>query len=90
MGHLQDIQDAFVAIFPPPPVLGLGTIGGFKLQIEDRTVKGYDALYAQTQQVLMKAWQDPSLTQVFSGYQVKVPQVDVDIDREKPKFMGYR
>lgn len=87
-GAFADIQDAFVAIFPPPPVLGLGTIGGFKLQIEDRSSQGYDALYAQTQQVLMKAWQDPSLTQVFSGYQVKVPQVDVDIDREKAKIHG--
>jgi multidrug efflux pump len=77
-----------VAIFPPPPVLGLGTIGGFRLQIEDRSSQGYDALYAQTQQVLMKAWQEPSLTQVFSGYQVKVPQVEVDIDREKAKIHG--
>ncbi|HCV38180.1 MAG TPA: hypothetical protein DGQ94_05580, partial [Pseudomonas sp.] len=31
-----DIQDAYIAIFPPPPVQGLGTIGGFRLQIEDR------------------------------------------------------
>ena len=30
------IKDAFIAMFPPPPVQGLGTIGGFKLQIEDR------------------------------------------------------
>src|ERR1700751_2083951 len=30
------IQGAFVAVFPPPPVQGLGTIGGFKLQIQDR------------------------------------------------------
>ena len=38
------IEEAFVAIFPPPPVQGLGTIGGFKLQIEDRTDQGYQAL----------------------------------------------
>ncbi len=30
------VQGAFVAVFPPPPVQGLGTIGGFKLQVEDR------------------------------------------------------
>src|SRR5204862_5067786 len=38
------LQDAFIAIFPPPPVMGLGTIGGFKLQVEDRTDRGYEAL----------------------------------------------
>src|SRR3569833_4783666 len=38
------IEDAFIAMFPPPPVMGLGTIGGFKLQIEDRAGLGYRAL----------------------------------------------
>ena len=33
---------------PPPPVMGLGTIGGFKLQIEDRAGLGYQALYEET------------------------------------------
>ncbi|OZG73190.1 multidrug efflux RND transporter permease subunit [Hahella sp. CCB-MM4] len=85
---LFGIQEAFLAIFPPPPVLGLGTIGGFKLQIEDRANQGYEALYAQTQRVLQRAWQSPELTQVFSGYQVKVPQIEVDVDREKAKSHG--
>ena len=43
------IQDAFIAMFPPPPVQGLGTIGGFKLQIEDRAGLGYEALDEATQ-----------------------------------------
>ncbi|WP_020406799.1 efflux RND transporter permease subunit [Hahella ganghwensis] len=86
--QLFGIQEAFVAIFPPPPVLGLGTIGGFKLQIEDRANQGYEALYAQTQRVLQRAWQSPELAQVFSGYQVKVPQIEVDVDREKAKSHG--
>src|SRR5262249_44822629 len=33
-GEFSQIQDAFVAIFPPPPVNGLGTIDGFKLHIQ--------------------------------------------------------
>ena len=37
------IQDAYVAIFPPPPVRGMGTIGGFRLQIQDRGNFGYKA-----------------------------------------------
>src|SRR6185369_14997613 len=33
---MAGIKDAFVGVFPPPPILGLGTLGGFKLNIEDR------------------------------------------------------
>ncbi len=46
------IQDAFVAIFPPPPVQGLGTVGGFKLYVEDRAGLGFEELYAQVQAAL--------------------------------------
>ena len=42
---LSAIQDAQIVVFPPPPVQGLGTIGGFKLQLEDRADLGYDELY---------------------------------------------
>ena len=45
------IPDAFIAIFPPPPVQGLGTTGGFKLQIEDRASLGYEALDARDEGV---------------------------------------
>ncbi|MEO0443710.1 MAG: efflux RND transporter permease subunit, partial [Pseudomonadota bacterium] len=79
------IQDAFIAIFPPPPVQGLGTIGGFRLQIQDKANLGYEALYKVTQEVMQKAWQSPELTGVFSSYQVNVPQLDVDLDRTKVK-----
>ena len=43
------IQDAYVAIFPPPPVQGLGTVGGFKLYVEDRAGLGFEELYRQVQ-----------------------------------------
>jgi multidrug efflux pump len=79
------IEDAFIAIFPPPPVMGLGTIGGFRLQIQDRGNHGYEALYNVTMQVMQKAWATPELAGVFSGYQVNVPQLDLDIDRTKAK-----
>ncbi|GLS26482.1 efflux RND transporter permease subunit [Marinibactrum halimedae] len=82
------IKEAFVAIFPPPPVQGLGTIGGFRLQIQDRANLGYEEVYKVTQQVIMKAWQTPELTGVFSGFQVNVPQINVDLDRVKAKAQG--
>jgi len=88
--QFADIQDAYIAIFPPPPVQGLGTIGGFRLQIQDRGNLGYEELYLQTQNILNKARQLPELNpmSVFTSYQVNVPQVDAAIDREKAKTHG--
>ena len=77
-------------MFPPPPVIGLGTLGGFKLNVEDRQNRGAEALYAAVQDALGKAWQDPSLAGVFSSYQINVPQLDVDVDRLKVKRQGVK
>jgi multidrug efflux pump len=86
--QLAAIDEAFVAVFPPPPVLGLGTIGGFKLQIEDRSAQGYEALYEARQAFLKKAWATPELAGVFSSYQINVPQLHADVDRVKAKQLG--
>ncbi|WP_137973075.1 efflux RND transporter permease subunit [Pseudomonas sp. F(2018)] len=88
--QFAEIQDAYIAIFPPPPVQGLGTIGGFRLQIQDRGSLGYEELYKQTQNILAKARALPELNpmSVFTSYQVNVPQIDANIDREKAKTHG--
>jgi multidrug efflux pump len=82
------IQDAFIAVFPPPPVQGLGTIGGFKMMIEDRAALGYDALFDATNAFMAKARATPELAGIFSNYQVNVPQLDVQLDRTKAKQLG--
>ena len=82
------IQDAFIAIFPPPPVQGLGTTGGFKLQLEDRASLGYDALDAAQKAFMAKAMQAPELAGLFSSWQVNVPQLYADIDRTKARQLG--
>jgi multidrug efflux pump len=82
------VQDAFIAIFPPPPVQGLGTIGGFKLYIEDRGDAGLDALYSATQALIAKANQTPGLAGIFSSFTTNTPQLDADVDRVKAKEMG--
>ena len=84
------IQDAYIAVFPPPPVIGLGTLGGFKLNVEDRQNRGAEALYGAVQTALQKAWADPSLAGVFSSYQINVPQLDVEVDRLKVKRQGVK
>jgi multidrug efflux pump len=82
------IQDAFVAVFPPPPVQGLGQVGGFKMELEDRAGLGEGELYQATQALLGKVYQTPQLAGAFSGYQINVPQLYVDVDREKVKQEG--
>jgi multidrug efflux pump len=82
------IQEAIVAIFPPPPVQGLGQVGGFKLYVEDRGGRGFEDLYEQVQASMMKAQQAPSLAGLFSSFQVSVPQIDAEVDRERVKSYG--
>ncbi|AEV62727.1 efflux RND transporter permease subunit [Pseudomonas ogarae] len=87
-GQYAGIQEAYMAIFPPPPVQGLGTIGGFRLQIEDRGNLGYDELYKETMNIITKSHNVPELAGLFTSYTVNVPQVDAAIDREKAKTHG--
>jgi multidrug efflux pump len=86
--EFASIKGAYVAIFPPPPVMGLGTIGGFKLYVEDRGDNGLDALYGATQGLIAKAYQTPALAGVFSSFTVNTPQLAADVDRVKAKVMG--
>ncbi|HYC71748.1 MAG TPA: efflux RND transporter permease subunit [Opitutaceae bacterium] len=82
------IQDAFIAIFPPPPVQGLGTIGGFKAYVEDRGDNGLDALYAATQGLIGQGYQTPGLAGLFSSFTINTPQLEADVDRAKAKAQG--
>ena len=82
------IQDAYIAIFPPPPVQGLGTIGGFRLQVQDRGSVGFEELYKQTQNLIAKGNATPGLAGLFSSFQINVPQIRAEVDREKAKSQG--
>ncbi|WP_137916900.1 efflux RND transporter permease subunit [Hydrogenophaga sp. 2FB] len=82
------IQDAFIVMFPPPPVAGLGTTGGFKLQLEDKASLGYEAMDAAVKAFMAKAYQTPELAGMFTSWQVNVPQLYADIDRTKARQLG--
>jgi multidrug efflux pump len=82
------IGNAMIAIFPPPPVNGLGTIGGFKLQVEDRTDQGDAALDRAMQTIQQKAQKDPALASVFSSFNIGVPQLYADLNRTRAMQLG--
>lgn len=75
-------------MFPPPPVEGIGTMGGFKLQIEDRGAVGYAALDKASKDFMAAAAKQPELGLMFSSYEINVPQLDVELDRTKAKQQG--
>jgi multidrug efflux pump len=86
--RLGVIQDGIIMVFPPPPVNGMGQIGGFKMMLEDRGNVGYEELNKAAQALQAKAWQNPQLAGVFSSFQINVPQLFADVDRVKAKQLG--
>ena len=82
------IQEAAVSTFPPPAVQGIGSVGGFQLEVEDRGHLGLSELQAVTNQLMGAAYVQPTLTQVFSSLRTEVPQLYVDIDRTKVQRLG--
>jgi len=88
MGKFSQIPDGFAGIFPPPPVPGLGSTGGFKIQLEDRAGLGFEALAKTQSEIMAKAMQTPELAGMLASFQVNAPQVQVDIDRVKAKMQG--
>ena len=86
--RMGSVEQAFIMAFPPAPVSGLGTIGGFKLMIEDRGNLGFDELNKAVQEIVAKANANPKLTGVFSSFQINVPQLYADVDRARAKQLG--
>ncbi len=82
------IQDAFVIGVSPPPVRGIGTTGGFKMEVQD--VRGGDLaqLEGVAQTVVQKANQTPGLVGVFTTFETRTPKIYADIDRVRAEMLG--
>ncbi|MBZ4398789.1 multidrug efflux RND transporter permease subunit [Myxococcus sp. AS-1-15] len=87
-GKFMGVQEGFAAIFPPPPVPGMGSTAGFKLQVEDRAGLGSQALYEATQALVQRASADPQVMGLMSGFEINVPQLHAEVDRVKAKQQG--
>ncbi len=85
--RLAAIEDALVFAIPPPPVRGVGSGGGFRMQIQDRAGLGLRELQAATNAVVADARAVPGLVQVFSTFRADSPQLYVDIDRTKARML---
>jgi HAE1 family hydrophobic/amphiphilic exporter-1 len=85
--RLSAIQEAFIAVFPPPTVRGLGTVGGYSLRVEDRGGRGLATLQEAAFAWVEAANQTPGLTSVYTSYTSNTPQLYVDIDRIKAEML---
>ncbi|MGR9086742.1 MAG: efflux RND transporter permease subunit [Gammaproteobacteria bacterium] len=85
--RLARIRDAHIAVFAPPPIRGMSSVGGFKLQIQDRTNAGIEALQQVNSELITKGNQQPGLTGLFTTFRSNVPQLFLDVDRTRAKSM---
>src|SRR5688500_17092450 len=87
-GKTGHIREGLAIAFPPPAIFGLGTAGGFEFYLQNRGEGGPKRLYEVTQQFIGAAAQSPKLGMVNTFWRANVPQLYVDVDREKAKSLG--
>ena len=73
---------------PPPPIIGLGTGGGFTYVLKDLKEGDPKALAQVVRGLLVAANQDPKLNRVFSTFSATDPSIYLDIDRDKAQVLG--
>ena len=87
-GPLFELTDGLAFGFPPPAIPGLGTVGGFQLQINDQSGLGVDALVKGSEEFMARARELPEISQVSTTFQANVPQLELEIDRIKMQTLG--
>jgi multidrug efflux pump len=89
-GAVSQIEGARIFVVPPPAVEGVGTVGGFKVQVQDRAGLGEQALYGAVWGILGQIYANPHspIGTPYSTYDINVPQLLADVDRTRAKQMG--
>ncbi len=86
--ELAAVPEAIVFPFNLPPILGLGSTGGFQYALEALQGQPPADLAATLRGLLVAANQQPELAGVFSTYAADTPQLYLDIDRDKAQVLG--
>jgi multidrug efflux pump len=84
----RQVLDAQVLAFAAPPIPGLSVAGGFKLMVEDQAAMGLPLLQKQTDALVAKLQEEPSLAGVSTQFRSATPQLYMDIDRAKLQSLG--
>jgi multidrug efflux pump len=84
----NQIPEALVFAFGPPPIQGVGSTGGFRMMVQDRRGGDYKQLQAVTQSLIQAGERQPGLVGLFSSFRADTPEIFVDVDRTKAKSMN--
>ena len=84
----QYAPEAQVIAFNPPALPGLGSVGGWSLQLQDMSGHTNEELNELAQRIVAKANQRPELQGVRTTFNIASPTIEYDIDREKVKLLG--
>ncbi len=84
----SQIDEASIACFNAPPISGLSTTGGLQFELQDRTGGSVDALAQAAYATMQAAMQRPEILYTFTPFSANVPQLFIDVDREKVKKLG--
>ena len=83
-----DINEARLIIVPPPLIQGIGSAGGYRMIVEDRTGHSLQELSGLSWGLIAKANQTPGLKQVYTLFDISTPRVFADVDRQKADMLG--
>ena len=85
---LAPIQEAQMLVFSLPPIRGVGNAAGFDLRILDRAAVGLRSLQQSTDELVGQAMTQPGIAVAFTSIRADVPQLRLDIDRQKAQQLG--
>ncbi|GHA75188.1 multidrug efflux RND transporter permease subunit [Formosimonas limnophila] len=85
---MQKVTDGMLIAFNPPPISGMSNTGGFEAYIQSRGSGSSTDLADVTQKLLAAAHSRPELAGLQSTFSASVPQVNVQLDREKARTLG--
>ena len=81
-------QGGICVVFSPPPVNGMGVVGGFKMELQDRGGAGLEALQGGRHQLMAAANRSRRCRGSITTFRASTPQLYLDVDRLKAKSMG--
>jgi hydrophobe/amphiphile efflux-1 (HAE1) family protein len=85
---LAPVSGAVVAVFNPPPIRGLGTTGGFQMQVQDEAAGSLPGFAGHVRRLVDEANASGTVRGLVSALRANVPQYAIEIDRTKAKTLG--
>lgn len=86
--HLEEYPECKVYLSTPPVIPGLGSSGGFEMQLEARGEATFDNLVQAADTLMYYASKHKELAGLSSSLQAEIPQLYFDVDRDKVKMLG--